>query len=195
MLACVFHKQCNQWLMWVSVYINPQNNLAQAERRRKTKACICFLSSHFFPRLLPMHGECQRASERPGRRNKCNPETVAVISGGVPPGVNQSIFWRRGRWIFSSHSPRCDVIVYYPAACVGKREWAVGFRGRHTVANLLTVCPRSSSACGGVCFSCPRVFLLFVLLACRVWPFTGRYCWFAAWGFEYMQLLAPGKLR
>lgn len=83
------------------------------------------------PRLLPVHGECQRASERPGRRNKCSLETVAVISGGVlqplpPRGLIRAFFFLAagGRWIFSSRRSRRDVIVYYPAARVGKREWA-----------------------------------------------------------------------
>lgn len=59
------------------------------------------------------------------------------------PGVNQQvILWR---WILSSQSSGCDVIVYYPTASVGNRELAGGLAAgelcRPFDASVLLKCP------------------------------------------------------
>lgn len=136
--------------MWVSVYINPQNNLAQAERQRKTKARVCFLSSYFFPRLLPMHGECQWAGESPERRSKCNPETVAVISGGVPTGLIRAFLAAGGDG--SSRRTALGVMSLFiiprlvsakgsvPLAFIAATRWLTSWLSAHGAAVRVEVC-------------------------------------------------------
>lgn len=180
MRACVFHKQSNQWLMWVSVYINPQNNLAQAESRRKTKACVCFLSSRFFPRLLPAHGECQQARISLGSRK--NVTWRPLLWSAASPGVNQSIFGGRG-----DGSSRHTVLGVMSLFIIPQLVSVKGSGLQPFIAATLQLTSWLSAQGAAVhvelCVS--PVCLANVSSSL----FTREPFWFAAW-FDYMQLLA-----
>lgn len=134
--------------MWVSVYINPPKQFGSADRQgEKNVVVFVFYHPFFFfspfPLLLWVYGECQHASKNwdGGAGAGYNLESVAV-SGGCLLGLISVFFWR---WILSSRSAGCDVIVYYPTASVSNRELAGGSAAgelyRSFEASVLLKCP------------------------------------------------------
>lgn len=144
MLACVFHKQCNHRLMWVSVYVNPLKQFGSEDRQEK-KNCghVCFLS------LAPPH-YCSEGmgniSTQVKDRDRGAGITWNLCERWCLLGLI-SVFFRR--WILSSWSTVCDVIVYYPRAGISNRELAgglaVGELSRCFNFSIIMKCPLTRS--------------------------------------------------